>query len=233
MPDPQGRADRKVRNETASRSFHERSFASPRRSEQVDELATVPTLSRLKEHVTAAKHIRHCRGELHVLISFTTQRHVAGTCATLVSLSPRFAFTGQQIEGVLVNLLECEFDASFTRETLDDCGVRWFRYSRPAEPLVDRGGTDVEPSRKAVDAVGCPDEALEFGSAQRERLMVAHSASPPQLGRGKLPTAHTLEQLIERRKSIRFVKLPVLPSVWHPACPEKAGPESVPAPPSP
>src|SRR5208283_170538 len=180
VPDPCGRAKRKVRDETVSRSFHEWRRARPRRSEHVDERAAIRAGFRLEEHVTAAKQIGHRRGEMH-LTSVTAQPHFASPREPLLSRNPNGAIRmgGQPIARVPIDFIQREPDAGFTREILNNYGVSPTRRALSSDPVVHRGRMDFELRREIGDTV-VQDKTRESGFPP-VAVSARHSASSPSL----------------------------------------------------
>jgi hypothetical protein len=61
-----------------------------------------------------------------------------------------------------VDIIHREPGPAFTSKTLDDFGVGGARSGGTTNPVVDRGGADIELLREPFGAVG-PNEACEFG----------------------------------------------------------------------
>jgi hypothetical protein len=70
-------------------------------------------------------------------------------------------FIRSNLAGMPIDLVEAEPRSSFAGETLDDFCVSWTRCGRTSNPVVDRGGADVECKREGFNAVGL-NEAREF-----------------------------------------------------------------------
>jgi hypothetical protein len=74
----------------------------------------------------------------------------------------RLDFVRSNRVGVFVDRVHREPAAAFTGETLDHLGVSSARSAHATDPVVDRGGLDVELQGERFHAVGL-DEAGKFG----------------------------------------------------------------------